>query len=904
MHRREVSVGEPENEIDITKSLFGNDVHNHGEEDLGFLGDKSIGDASIGNVLDGSDDDEAYIAAQQAASNRKGSALQGKTVKKGGGFQSMGLNAHLLKSVSRKGFTVPTPIQRKTIPLILDGQDVVGMARTGSGKTAAFVIPMLEKLKVHSAKVGARAIILSPSRELALQTLKVVKELGKGTDLRTILLVGGDSLEDQFSSMASNPDIIIATPGRFEHLKVEMNLELSSVRYVVFDEADRLFEMGFAAQLAEIIHALPPTRQTMLFSATLPKSLVEFARAGLQEPRLVRLDAESKVSPDLESAFFTVNTQEKEGALLHILRDVIKMPTGATEADLAAKEQAKNPSKKRKRMPTASESPTAHSTIVFAATKHHVEYLANLLKTLGYAVSYVYGALDQTARKMQVQDFRSGMTNILVVTDVAARGVDIPILANVINYDFPPQPKIFVHRVGRTARAGRRGWSYSLLTTQDLPYLLDLQLFLSRKLVMGRESVDTPNYAETVVVGGLVRDRLERNCEEVRKLLDEDVDISAMRDVAGKGEKQYLRTRNSASAESAKRAKALGASPHLKETNMLFEPDQEDDMEKAREQMLARVSGFRPAETVFEYGKRGTTNEAAEIMRKRRSTIKTQQTREPETVPSDEDADDVQMDVSGLGATVIDDDLGHDDGADLEDASEDELEITFSQPGAKKTKTSGGSWQDSDHFMAYTPQNTNVAEDRGYGVHSGSYNDSRSNTNFLEEARGATMDLAAEDSKGFAQPSRAKGLRWDKKSKKYVARANDEDGSKGQKMIQGESGLKIAASLRSGRYDRWRKSNKISAMPRVGEMEKTSHYNGPAKRYKHKAEKAPKEADKYRDDYYVRKKRVEEAKEKRIGKFAKSGAKSEIKGIDDVHKERKLQARRKDKNARPAKRRN
>ena len=144
-------------------------------------------------------------------------------------------------------------------------------------------------------KVGARALLLSPSRELALQTLKVIKELGRGSDLKCVLLVGGESLEEQFAMISSNPDIVIATPGRFLHLKVEMGLDLSSIRYVVFDEADRLFELGFEAQLREILHALPQSRQTLLFSATLPKSLVEFARAGLQEPSLVRLDAESKI---------------------------------------------------------------------------------------------------------------------------------------------------------------------------------------------------------------------------------------------------------------------------------------------------------------------------------------------------------------------------------------------------------------------------------------------------------------------------------------------------------------------------------------------------------------------------------------------------------------------------------
>lgn len=195
----------------------------------------------------------------------------------------------------------------------------------------------------------------------------------------------------EFSSMTTNPDIIIATPGRFLHLKVEMGLDLSSVRYIVFDEADRLFEMGFAAQLAEILHALPMSRQTLLFSATLPKSLVEFARAGLQEPRLIRLD-DSKVSPDLESAFFTVKTGERDGALLHLLSKVIKLSPGETEnARKAKKSEAAGAGKKRKRGPDAHnprESPTPNSTVIFAATKHRVEYLASLLKATGYSVSY------------------------------------------------------------------------------------------------------------------------------------------------------------------------------------------------------------------------------------------------------------------------------------------------------------------------------------------------------------------------------------------------------------------------------------------------------------------------------------------------------------------------------------
>ncbi|TKA33686.1 ATP-dependent RNA helicase dbp10 [Salinomyces thailandicus] len=908
-----------ETEVDITKSLFQDgDLGSDGELDFSIAPQHASLAADAG--AESSDQDEAFIAATQAAVNRKN---DGKGTKKAGAFQTMGLNTHLLKAITRKGYTVPTPIQRKTIPLILDGQDVVGMARTGSGKTAAFVVPMIEKLKSHSAKVGARGIILSPSRELALQTLKVVKEMGKGTDLRTTLLVGGDSLEEQFSSMASNPDIVIATPGRFEHLMVEMSLELSSVKYVVFDEADRLFEMGFAAQLTEIMHSLPSDRQTLLFSATLPKSLVEFARAGLQDPRLVRLDAESKIAPGLESAFFTVKRAEKEGALLYILQEVIQMPTGATEAGRQIKESSSKgingTNKKRKRGgdgPAPNEAPSEHSTVVFAATKHHVEYLASLLKAHNFATSYVYGALDQTARKIQVEDFRKGLTNILVVTDVAARGLDIPVLANVINYDFPSQPKVFVHRVGRTARAGKSGWAYSLATGQDMPYLLDLQLFLSRKLVLGRSSEKQGGiFRDEVVVGSIPGNKLERCIEEVGKMLLDDDDMAAMRDVAAKGEKQYLRTRNAASVESVKRAKKIASGDAIG-TNMLFENDIEADVEQARLDMLAKVSGFRPQETVFEIGKRGAANnETADVIRKRRERIEAKQQREKErqavtngqppnssamsyhTAPEEqEDDDDDELELTRPNVDV-----------DMDEASDSELQLAFTTAlpdqedafkSRKRNKQSNG--QDSEFFMSYTPSTINMAEDKAYGVQSGGTH----SAHFVNAAKDATMDLTNDESTGFKEASKP-GMRWDKKSKKYVSKANDMDGSKGKKYITSESGQKIAASFKSGRFDAWRKANKVGRLPKTGELERTdAHYAAPGggenRRFKHKQERAPKEADKYRDDYHVRKAKVAAAKEKRVGRFAEGKGKNELRGTEDVRKLRRQQQKKRDKNARPS----
>ncbi|KAL9613707.1 MAG: hypothetical protein Q9167_001784 [Letrouitia subvulpina] len=898
--------------VDIASALFQDDQSSSSED--GKAG-PSHGQAkpapdSMPDLDDGgsSDDDDAgFIAETQAAAYRKSSNLKGKSVKRGGGFQAMGLNANLLKAIARKGFSVPTPIQRKTIPLVLDGQDVVGMARTGSGKTAAFVVPMIEKLKSHGQKVGARALVMSPSRDLALQTLLVVKEFAKGTDLRSVLLVGGDSLEEQFGLMSTNPDIIIATPGRFLHLKVEMGLDLSTISYMVFDEADRLFEMGFANHLTEILHALPQSRQTLLFSATLPKSLVEFAHAGLQEPNLVRLDTENKISPDLESAFFTMKSAEKEGALLHILNDIIKIPPGPTEAALKKVEEPVKTGKKRKRTendgPNQKESPTKHSTIIFAATKHHVEYLSSLLRSSGFAVSFAYGALDQAARKMQVQDFRTGRTHILVVTDVAARGIDIPILANVVNYDFPSQPKIYIHRVGRTARAGQKGWSYSLVRESELPYALDLQLFLGKRFILGHSDAENLSYAEDVVVGSLVRDRLERNCELVSKQQDEDLDLQALRSVASKAEKLYLKTRNSASAESVRRAKDLISSKGWTALHPLFN-NKSDETEVARENMLARVSGFRPQETVFEIGKRGGGGEAVEVMKKRRATIEAR--RQKTKGKENEAPEELPYKAAIKGNLPLESNESLTDKySDMESLLESELEVTVSEPHSSKNKSSkGNGWKDTEFFMSYTPTTTDLAEDRAYGVHSGSNNASSHITTFLEEAKGAAMDLNNDEGgKAFAEAHRPKGMRWDKKSKKYVARANDEDGSKGAKMIRGESGQKLAASFRSGRFDKWRQANRVSKLPRAGEAKKRESVplSANGRRFKHKAEQAPKAADKYRDDYHKRKKKVEAAKEKHIGRFKDSGVRKEVRGIDALKKQRALKARRREKNARPSK---
>lgn len=899
---RSLSPTPSENEYDISTALI---AHGHGSQEESPGQGNGIAPDATGIVADTSDnDDEAFITKHQASSNRKVKISKGRTNKKGGGFQALGLNPNLLKAITRKGFSVPTPIQRKTIPLLLQQKDVVGMARTGSGKTAAFVIPMIERLKTHSLLVGARALILSPARELALQTLQVVKELARGTGLRSVLLVGGDSLEEQFAAMASNPDIVIATPGRFLHLKVEMALDLSSMCYVVFDEADRLFEMGFAAQLTEILHGLPAARQTLLFSATLPKSLVEFARAGLQEPALVRLDAESKISLDLQNVFLTVKSAEREGALLHLLQDVIKMRTASvgherTEVPSAPARSSRKRKRDGQEHSDARGAPSPSSTIIFVATKHHVEYLAQLLRLAGFAVSHVYSSLDQVARNAQVHAFRSGLTDILVATDVGARGIDIPILANVINYNFPSQSKIFVHRVGRTARAGQKGWSYSLISDTDAPYLLDLQLFLGKKLVVGRSASGIVSLAEDVVVGSLRRDNMQASGEWVSKNLNGNADLAALRSVAAKGEKQYQRSRNAASIESVKRAKVLVGSDGWMEIHPIFQ-NESTLTEVEREKMLAMVGGFRPQESIFEIGaRRGgrkANEEAIEAMRKIRASLDMRRRRNHAE----------ESEAGGAADPDLEDNLQDEAGPNTESsagpvvASDLELEVTFAQPqpSAKRIRKSqrdgnSGPYRDSENFMSYFPTTQNMAEDRAYSVHSGSA------ANFTVAARNAMMDLSLDESaKGFGEARSI--MRWDKRQKKYVARQNDDDGSKGQRLVRGESGAKIAATFRSGRYDSWRKANRIDRAPRIGEVEGITGIvpRLQSKRYRHQSMRAPKQADKYRDDFDRKKKKIAAAMERERGK----GGKSEIRSIDDIRKARKSKEKRREKNARPSKR--
>jgi ATP-dependent RNA helicase DDX54/DBP10 len=585
------------------------------------------------------DHDDDSDPSKKLTGRRKKAQQLAKRRSKPGTFEAMGFDPWLLRAIRRKGYSLPTPIQRKAMPLILQGQDVVGMARTGSGKTAAFVLPMLQRLGKHggggaegggpspssSSSTAARALVLSPTRELALQTHKLVRELtARDSDLRAAALVGGDALEAQFAELAARPDILVATPGRLlHHLEEVRGFSLSNVEYCVFDEADRLFEMGFAEQVREIASKLKEGgggggRQTLLFSATMPRSLAEFAGAGLcGAPQLVRLDADARLSPDLALAFFSLRAEDKPAALLWLARDL-----------LAAKGQ---------------------STLVFASTRHHVEFLHALLLREGCDAACVFGAMDQAARRIHVARFRARRVPILIVTDVAARGIDIPLIDNVVNYDCPPKPELFVHRAGRAARAGRPGAAYTFVAREELPYLLDLHLFLGRRIEaapsaavvaelqedkeeeeeegggagrrkhQGRVGGGGPSSSSSnvgiggalgrdgaaSVVGSFPAAALDPAADHVRAVVSGAPELSGMASTLANAYALYCRTRPPASAESCRRAKAtlphpLPPHPLLVARLPKVRATADARAEAALADFAGKLRAFRPSATVLE----------------------------------------------------------------------------------------------------------------------------------------------------------------------------------------------------------------------------------------------------------------------------------------------------------------
>jgi len=479
--------------------------------------------------------------------------------KKSGGFQSMGLTPPVFRAIMAKGYNLPTPIQRKAIPKIMSGANIVATARTGSGKTAAFLIPIIEQLKNHSQIVGARCVILSPTRELALQTEKFFRDLARNTDLRVGVIVGGASLEGQFETLAQNPDVIIATPGRFLHHLKETKYSLKQVKMVIYDEADRLFELGFADQIKEINAGMPQEKQSIMMSATMPKELQEFATTGIREYTFLGLDKESKIPEKLLLHFLITRSSEKYAALLYLLGKMIK---------------------------------SNELTIVFVSTKYHVQYLELLLQMCRLKATGIYGDMDPLARKLAFQKFSRKNCNILVVTDLAARGLDIPMLDNVVHFDFPSSPKIFIHRTGRTARAGKSGTCYALLTADELPYMFDISTHIGRKLIDEKiNNEQVPISTEVAYYGNFPTNLLSEECEEISENLKNSGELEKLQSSAKNGYTKYLKMRTPASKHgSMKRREIID---NLKVHPLFKKTDESESKTENIEDILHEIHNFK-----------------------------------------------------------------------------------------------------------------------------------------------------------------------------------------------------------------------------------------------------------------------------------------------------------------------
>lgn len=520
-----------------------------------------------------------------------------------GSYESLGLSPPICAALHAAGYNFPTPIQRKVIPSVLAGDDVVAMARTGSGKTAAFLAPLLHRLSespqsmtAAARRNGPRALVVAPTRELVLQELKFCHLYGKRLQrrIRSAVVVGGTPLEAQFQALAVCPEIVFATPGRLLQIVAEMGakggLTLATTETLVFDEADRLFEGTLAVETAALIAQLRDrrtesldARQTILVSATMPHALAEFSRSGLRKSlSVVRLDVERALSPTMAAAFISVRADvEKDAALQVVLRRSVQC---------------------------------AKSAVVFAATHRRVEYLTELLGgskgVMGDRVGCVHGAMDQLARQETVRKFRKGALDALVVTDVAARGIDLPELDVVVNYDMPATPKLFVHRVGRVGRAGRFGTAVNLVTTDEMPYMLDIFLFVGRSVVFAEADSCARDEGEgdygsdaflmdsSFVLGALPKEALDEEVERTRSMLD-DVELGKARTTATNAQKLYAKTRGSASGESVRRAKALMLDGEGGRRLVRVHPwytDLQSAAERDAMEQVTRLSTWRPRE--------------------------------------------------------------------------------------------------------------------------------------------------------------------------------------------------------------------------------------------------------------------------------------------------------------------
>ncbi|MBO9619753.1 MAG: DEAD/DEAH box helicase [Niabella sp.] len=364
-------------------------------------------------------------------------------------FNNLQLIAPLLKALSETGYTTPTPVQEKSIPVILQNRDILACAQTGTGKTASFALPLLQLLhqEPEAANKNCRALILVPTRELALQVAESFSDYGKYLPLKHVAIFGGVSQHQQVKALREHVDILIATPGRLLDLMNQRHVSLNGIKHLVLDEADRMLDMGFITDVQKILYRMPAQRQTIFFSATMPPEIQHLSDSLLKNPEKIAITPPSTTVELIQQSLYYTEKQNKSSLLLHLLKDE-KMT----------------------------------SVLVFARTKYGADKIAKNLSRAGIKAAAIHGDKTQAARQRSLLNFKTGAIRVLVATDIAARGIDIDDMGFVINYELPNQPETYVHRIGRTGRAGAAGIAISFCDYEEKIYLRDIQKLVKQTI--------------------------------------------------------------------------------------------------------------------------------------------------------------------------------------------------------------------------------------------------------------------------------------------------------------------------------------------------------------------------------------------------------------------------------------
>lgn len=365
-------------------------------------------------------------------------------------FKELNITKAILRAIEEKGYTEPTPIQEKAIPVALAKKDVLGCAQTGTGKTASFAIPIIQHLQVNkefSKSKDIKALILTPTRELALQINECIDDYAKYTQVRYGVIFGGVNQRPQVEMLHKGIDILVATPGRLLDLMNQGYIHLNNIRHFVLDEADRMLDMGFIHDIKRILPKLPKEKQTLLFSATMPNTIVSLANSLLKNPVRISITPKSPTVDAIEQVVFYVEKKEKGHLLISILQ------------------------KSEDR-----------SILVFSRTKHNADKIVKILNKAGIDSQAIHGNKSQSARQSALGNFKSGKTRVMVATDIASRGIDINELPLVINYDLPDVPETYVHRIGRTGRAGNTGTALTFCSQEERKLVNDIQKLIGKKL--------------------------------------------------------------------------------------------------------------------------------------------------------------------------------------------------------------------------------------------------------------------------------------------------------------------------------------------------------------------------------------------------------------------------------------